>query len=526
MTAATASPASAEAGGIPGKTARHLVSGTFGLGLGVFIERGAGFTANVLAARWGGASVYGAYSLALTNASNIATYAGAGIGSTAARFSGKYPYGRAGYGSLARVLILVSCISAAAAGMGVYGMAGPLSRLIGQHQLSGLLRWACISAAAMILLECARGFFAGQRRLAALLLMSVLVGGNMLLFIPMAALHHNATAMIVLQGWITAGAVVICILLARPLHLLAPAAEHGGPPFLSMLGEVWGFGFVQLAGLIGINLAGWWLTTLVARADGSMVQMGYFSIASQMRNIVGLAPGLLTEGSFAVMADPDGELVRSPTLVLGAVTFASLLISFLLAACGIVLLPWILRTLYTSSYNRAAAAVSFGLALSVMHMGNAPASARLSILSLRSTMTINTVWALFVASTGALLLSHGASAEVAMLVYLGAHTLSSALVLVMLARRDALPPGMAAAFALTSGSAVALAALAAMRQTHPAHAAQLNALMVLLLFACMASLIGLGRHFRWIPPRSSFRRLAAYAKSSMNRLLRRNAYAC
>jgi O-antigen/teichoic acid export membrane protein len=520
-----APPRAVEGRGIPDKAARHLVSGTFGLGLGVFIERGAGFAANVLAARWGGASVFGAYSLALTTASNIATYAGAGIGSTAARFSGKYPYGRPGYGTLGRVLILVSLISAAAAGLGVLGMASPISRLIGQRYLSGLLRWASISAAAMILLECARGFFVGQRRLAALVLMSVLVGGNMLLFIPLAASHRDPTAMITLQGWVTVGAVVTCILLARPLQLVAPAAEHRAPPFLTMFGEVWRFGFVQLAGLIGINLAGWWLTTLVARADGSMVQMGYFSIASQMRNIVGLAPGLLTEGSFAVMADPDGELVRSPRAVLGAVTFAALLISFLLAACGIVLVPWILRTLYSSSYSRATVAVSFALALSVMHMGNAPASARLSILSLRSTATINTLWALFVASAGALLLSQGASAAVAMLVYLGAHTLSSALVLVMLARKDALPEGMAAAFTLTSGSAVALAVLAAMRQAHPGHAVQLNALMALLLSTCVAVLIGLGRHFRWIPARSSFQRLVAYGRSSMNQRWRGNVHA-
>ena len=74
---------------VPTHVAKHLVSGTSALGLGVLIERGTGFLANILAARLGGAHVFGTYSLAITTANNISTYAAAGIGSTAARFSGK-----------------------------------------------------------------------------------------------------------------------------------------------------------------------------------------------------------------------------------------------------------------------------------------------------------------------------------------------------------------------------------------------------------------------------------------------------
>ncbi|MFZ0593008.1 MAG: hypothetical protein WAM39_21300, partial [Bryobacteraceae bacterium] len=82
---------------IPVHVTKNLVSGTSALGLGVVIERGFGFLSNVLAARLGGASTFGVYSLAISTASNISTYAAGGIGSTATRFSGEYPRGSSGY---------------------------------------------------------------------------------------------------------------------------------------------------------------------------------------------------------------------------------------------------------------------------------------------------------------------------------------------------------------------------------------------------------------------------------------------
>ena len=74
---------------ILGSSAAYLLSGTSALGAGVVVERGCGFIANVLAARFGGASTFGTYSLAIATANNISTYAAGGIGSTAIRFSGK-----------------------------------------------------------------------------------------------------------------------------------------------------------------------------------------------------------------------------------------------------------------------------------------------------------------------------------------------------------------------------------------------------------------------------------------------------
>ncbi len=62
---------------------------------------------------------------------------------------------------------------------GLWFGASPIAHLLGKPSLTGLLRWAAISAAGLILLECARGFFVGQRRLAALVLLSLIVGVGM-----------------------------------------------------------------------------------------------------------------------------------------------------------------------------------------------------------------------------------------------------------------------------------------------------------------------------------------------------------
>ena len=349
----------------------------------------------------------------------------------------------------------------------------------------------------------------------------------MLLLVPLAAYRHSPIQMITSQGAITTTAVIACLLLAKPLHLLSQSARQPRPPFAPMLREVWGFGFVQLAGLAGANAAGWWLVTLIARADVSFVQMGFFGIASQLRNIVGLAPGLLTEGSFAVMADPEGQATRTPQRVLGFTTYTASLVSFLLASTGIIIAPWMLRLLYSSAYSQAASAVAFALALAVMHMANAPASARLSIVSIRASGIINTVWALFVAAAATTIMLHhnnpSSAAITAMIIYLAAHTLSSILVLITLARKDSLPDGLISVFTLATASTITLAFLAALRAEMPNHELIISAVMLLLAAASLAVLLTIGRRHQWLPTRAAWSRMAQSVQS-IRRHRRRNLH--
>ena len=491
---------------IPTDVTKRLIGGTSALGASLVVERGAGFLANILAARLGGPATFGAYSLAITTANQISTYAAGGIGSTAARFSGKYPRGGSGYGTLARVLTIVSLASGLIAAVGLWFGAAPIAHLLGKEGLTSLLRWAALSSAGIIVLECARGFFVGQHRLKALLLLSVLVAIGMISLVPLAATMHSPIRMIVSQGAITTTAVVVCLLLARPLGLPAPKVAQPDA-LLPMLKEVWAFGFIQLAGLAGATLAGWWLTALVARSDRSLAQISFFTIANQLRNIVSLAPAQLTESSYAVMADPASDQASTPHHVMALCTYAAIFVSLLLGAAGIVVMPWLLQLFWGHAYSTAAATTAVALAVAVVHMGNAPAAARLSIVSIRAAGIINTVWAIFVAGAATVFMLHGGSARDAMEIYLAGHLLSAALVLLVLKRKDNLPAGMVTVFALGSATGILLAGLSLLRSSVAGHTFALTALMVLVAAAGLTVLFALGRRHRWLPQPAALARL-------------------
>lgn len=502
---------------IPSHIAKRLIGGTSTLGASICVERGFGFLANILAARLGGATTFGAYSLAITAANNISTYAAAGIGSTAARFSGKYPIGDPGYKTLARVLMVISVVSAVVASIGLWLGAAPIAHLLHKNGLTGLLRWAALSAAGIILLECARGFFVGQCRHAALLLLSLIVGVGMISLIPLAAKQHNPIRMIVFQGSITTLAVIVCLLLVRPLGLVDHRSSDPSP-IGPMLREVWAFGFIQLAGFMGSNLAGWWLTTLVARSDTSLVQMSFFAIASQLRNIVALAPTMLTESSYAVMADREGEDSRTPSHVMALCTFASMFASLLLASIGIVLVPWGLKLIYGRAYSTAGITTAIALAVAVVHMGSAPAAARLSIVSIRSAGVINTVWAIFVAAAASvLLLPHGSAAR-AMTIYLAAHLLASILVFSVLTWRDHVPRAAVLVFSFGCCTGMALAALSVLRDRHPEASLSITAVMATLSAAALTCLFFIGRKNHWLPALGALRRIMRSAPNFVSRI--------
>lgn len=508
-------------GNLSSGVARKVAYGTTALGAGVFIERALGFLANILAARFAGAPTFGAYSLAISTANNISTYAAGGIGATATRFSGKYGFASAGYLTLARVLVVVSLVSATASAVALWFGAGPIAHLLHKAPLTGLLRWAALSAAGMILLECARGFFVGQHKLVAVVLLSLVVALGMLVLLPWMAHLHNPTRMVIAQGAVTLTAVVTCLMFYKQIGLAKNQTNVRSLPFAPLLREVWGFGGVQLAGLVGANLSGWWLTALIARSDTSLVQMSFFAIASQLRNLVGIAPGLLTEGSYAVMADPEHEHLRTPQRVMALCSFASAGCALILAAIGIVVVPWVLLHLYGRSYRGAALTASIGLATAIVHMGNAPAAARLSIVSIRATGFINTVWAITVAIAASLLFLHGGSAALAMSIFFAAHVLSAVLVLIVLLQKDFVPTGMSWMLLLSTSGALSLIFLAIWRSHSTIHEGWISLLTILIASAFIWLLVVLGRRNDWLPATPAVKQIFHSAAKRVRNLVHR-----
>ncbi len=452
---------------------RTLLTSASALVVATGVERGFGFLANLLAARWGGAANFGGYSLAMTTANNIAAYAGAGIGATATRFSGEHADGTAAARSVARALALVSAVSALLASALLFGGAKPLAALLlGKPGLAPLLQWASLSAGVMILFECCRGFLVGQRRLGSLLVFSGVMGAGMIALLP-ALSRRGPVAMVCTQAAVAAAAIVAVLLMPRRKFLAADSLSGAPSPagaetsVAGLARRVWHFGFVQLLGIVGLNAAGWWLASLVARSDSTLVEMGLFAVANQVRNIAALVPGLLTQSSYALMASEDSE----PGRVLIFCTFAATLLMLVLGGVGILVLPWVLPLAWGKAYGAGVLAGSLALATAIVHMSGSAAAARLTILSLPITGMINAVWSVMVIGAS-LVLATGkwgtATAAAAMGIYLAAHLLSSGMVLVALRRQHQAPSGLVLLYGVGSGAALALAALSTMRAAAPA----------------------------------------------------------
>ena len=488
---------------------RVLLNGSSALGLATVVERGLGFVANLAAARLGGASVFGAYAVAMTTANNVATYAGAGIGTTANRFSGEYPYGSRGYGGLVRALALVCFSSAGLAAAILWFAAEPLaSRLLGNGGLAGLLRLAALSAGAVILLECLRGLLIGQRRYAGLLTLSVLFGGSLVLVLPMAA-RRGPSWMVLGQAAAAIGAILLCVFLARKLSFAppSPSGRAQGP----RLGSVMRFGLVQLAGIAGINAAGWWTATLVARADISLAQSAWFSIAMQLRNICAMPGWLISQTAYAQLTEDGGQQYGGAARVTVLATIIATAVSLLAAGPAAALMPWLIPHLYGKDFAGAELAATLAVATGLIHMSAAPAAARLTVVSLRLTGIINAAWSVLLVGLGSRLVSQGGAAAAAAC-FLGAHIFSALVVTVALLSKNSVPRELIGVSLPGLAGSIAIAGLGWLRAVC-LYKIELSAAMLAVAVLLAAITVYQGRKSSAVLREVTISRLASYLRS-------------
>jgi hypothetical protein len=221
------------------------------------------------------------------------------------------------------------------------------------------------------------------------------------------------------------------------------------------------------------------------------------------------------------MADPRHEESQTPQRVLALCSYASLGISMLLALAGMAVIPWALALMYGRSYAGAGTTIALALATAVAHMGYAPAAARLTIVSLRATAVINTVWAVIVAAAATLLLVRGGSAWEAMAVYFCAHSISDVLVLLTLRQMDSLPAGMISLFVMSMTAVIAGSALALVRSSMPGLTLALTGALVAITLMAGAGLYALGKRHDWLPSRAMVESLLARVQPFVAGRLRR-----
>ena len=438
-----------------------LLSAGSALGVATLIERGLTFLANLAAARFGGSHLFGAYSVALTTANNVASYAGAGIGTTANRFSGEYPYGSSGYAGLLRTLSFVSVVSALLAAVILWFTAGPLAlHLLRNPGLTELLKFAALSSGAIILLECLRGLLVGQRRFTALVALSSIVGIGMAIMLPVAT-RFGASAMVLSQATVAMAAISICILAARGLGFAPPAANAsrtaGPAPFFVVR-----FGLIQLSGMVGLNAAGWWLASLVARADSTLTQVGWYSIAMQLRNMCAMPSSLISQTAYAQLSDVGAQEYGGAHRVTVVSTAVASIISLIVAGPVCAILPWAVPQIFGRDFAGAELAATFAIATGLVHMSAAPAAARLTVVSLPVTGIINGGWSLLLIGLGTWLVPKGGAKE-AVVCFLAAHLFAAIAVLVALRRSGAAPRELIMVTLPSLTAAVVLAVLGYLR---------------------------------------------------------------
>lgn len=476
-----------------------LVGGASALAAVSLVERACAFGANLLAARLSGVQAFGAYSLALTTANNVATYAGAGIGTTANRFAGRQRPGTPGYTKLVRSLALVSGASAALAVIVLLAGAGPLARLLLRNPaLTSLLEIAALMSGVMIVTESLRGFFVGERLYRRLTILALCGGIGMLVLLPTASLfgpHAMVAAHAV--AWSAAAAACLWLRPASPSPA-PPAIEESSavpPPSAS---AIWRFGLVQFASLVGLNAAGWWVFALVGRADTTLAGAGIFAIANQLRNLVSLAPNLLVQSSYALLAaEPSG---RTHGVLVHSTVLAALW-SVILGGSVAAVAGWAVPFIFGASFQNAGLVVAIAMATAIVHMTSAPASARLTIVSLRASGWINAVWTVITIVLATWLVPRWGVAA-AMGVYLIAHLLSLAAVYIALRRIEPTPPigGMLLA-AVTV--AITIAVLAIVRAANLEYAPVVSALMFAVTVIVALGLMRHGAVRGWLPNRVS-----------------------
>jgi hypothetical protein len=145
-------------------------------------------------------------------------------------------------------------------------------------------------------------------------------------------------------------------------------------------------------------------------------------------------------------------------------------------------------------------------------MSTAPAFARISLISIRLTGIINTIWAAYVATAAAILFlsgdprGHGAAWEGA-LIYLSAHLLSNVIGLTALLKWRCVPNGMVPTVAVGSTAVLLLAGLASYRAAAPTAAPIATLIGVIVLVAAFVTLLRIGRTHRWLPRMDTLRHL-------------------
>jgi len=415
-----------------------------------------------LAARIGGASILGEYSVALSTAGLIGGFMSTGVGTVALRYVGQFPRNTSAYRKVLRLVITFSVVGAFSSCVILFLGSEFAARFILKNEnLKGLLALAALSSLVFILYESLTGVLISLHNFTSLLWLSIVSGTLMLIAVSVGA-HYGASTMIV--GYAVAIALGILFTIVKSRRALAPLPSAGLPgPAAPRTRDIILFGNGQQINAIVLGLASWSVVVAITRFDTSFKAMGYYAVGSQLRVLASQAPALAAQLVLPTLARMT--TVPEQQRLISVSTFLNVGLALVPAGIVLVALHWVLQ-LYGSAFLQAQITCSLLLGTAVVQSTYIPAANALLMFSVRTSVGINIAAAVMLMLLAVVLSGrYGATGGAA--AWLFSQILSQIAVLATLKKMDRLPSAAIKICLLGDGVIAILCLLALIRTVRP-----------------------------------------------------------
>lgn len=398
-----------------------LLQGAVIIGIATILERGFQFIANFTSARIAAEESFGAYSLALQAAGSLASQASLGIGMVATRFSAEYPVGHPLNRAFIQRILQLSFVLALFSAVLMLVLAWPLANwFYDKPAFYRILVVTVFTAPALVMVDAIRGLLLGLSYYQGLVILAAVVGINMLVLMPWAAgrspramllahavsyfiacitillvlkrkyklhLFELSTSQVPIRAMLRFGALHLGTSTAVglvPMVLMAMLLRYSTPQYSAMI-----FPYCFL-----VQFGYGWLILIASLAVPQMGfrEVGYYTAASSMRNMITTIPGLLNQLTIGLMTRLRGDEFGGVNRVVLINTWLSFIYMVPATAIFQICLPWLLPLFFGKRFDDAVEPASYLLSVALVHMISQPAVNRLMVVSQRTLAYIQFAW--------------------------------------------------------------------------------------------------------------------------------------
>ncbi len=417
----------------PDSQLRQLLSGTAWSAGGSLLGRLFGFIGTIIGARLLGVSGFGAFSFVQSTVSVVNAYAGMGVGTTATRFVAAQGDDQSAARRVSIKLVGFGFVAAAVAAVAV-GAAAPwiAAVLLKRPELAGAVRAAAFLVLAGVAWESVQGALSGYREFARIALCTAVAGIVGLIAIVLLTPAFRLPGFIIAQACASLAAVGVgVIMLTRRWG--SPAAQSGSEG--ERLGAMLRFGAVFLASNAILAPVMWLVAWRLAALPNGLEGLGFWGASHQLKNIVALLPGLVSQVALPLLAFHSGQSGQRDFR--STLRFSVLVSGVAVLPLGILLMLFAepLLSLFGADFRAGAALACAVIAGSICHLFAMPIVHALTIGNVNLMAMVNLIWAgVLLAVVWSLAPALGALA--AGLGWFAAHAGSLALTAILVRRQD------------------------------------------------------------------------------------------